>query len=58
MTSGLGWPQCVCNVGAQRCGVHPDRLRTKRQKAEFARAWDAQVVESYGGLKDPPKKRR
>lgn len=41
--AGTGWPQCICNVGVQRCGVHPDNLRTKEQKIAFRIAWDEQV---------------
>jgi hypothetical protein len=44
MNAGLGWPQCVCNIGAQRCGVHPEhRQRTKEEYFEFRRAWDERV---------------
>jgi hypothetical protein len=41
--NGLGWPECVCNIGCQRCGIHPGNLRTKEEKIAFRKAWDAQV---------------
>ena len=36
-------PVCVCNIGVQECSLHPGRLRTKEQKIEFRKMWDAEV---------------
>ena len=41
--NGLGWPKCLCAVGAQPCPVHPGNTRTKEQKIAFREAWDATV---------------
>jgi hypothetical protein len=43
MGSGLGWPECVCNVGCQECGLHPGRVLTKEQSIAFRKKWDAEV---------------
>ena len=40
---GLGWPICVCKIGAQRCGIHPKNLSTKTYKILFRYAWDQRV---------------
>lgn len=38
-----GVSNCLCNVGAQECPIHPGRLRTKQQKIEFRKEWDKRV---------------
>ena len=43
--------RCICNVGASACPRHPHHLKTKEQKIQFRRDWDARTIESNGGLK-------
>lgn len=35
---------CVCNVGAQECPVHPGNTWDQERKIAFRKAWDEKVV--------------
>lgn len=39
---------CVCNVGAQECPVHPGNTWDQERKVAFRKDWDARVVKEDG----------
>lgn len=43
--TGLGWPECVCNVGVQECPIHPGRLLTTLERILNEKDWDRRVKE-------------
>lgn len=38
--------ECLCNVGAQHCPLHPNHRMTQFEKIEFRKTWDQRVEEN------------